>query len=272
MRQKLYTVGEFAKLCGVSRHTLYHYDEIGVLVPSASGPNGYRLYALEQLERFFMIKTLQELKAPLAEIKSYLEEKDPGLFIALLKQKRKGLIKEQRRLEEMNALLQTAIADLESSSSLVFGQIDFVECPAVSLLVTSLPSPVRTEEEALKGLHAHIRYCAQRALCTSLHLGEIVAREDAENGLYRESAYFTKIHRGLTDRRVRLRPAGLYAVSYHRGGYSSLAATYESFCRDIKARGYRLDGDIYEEDVIDFYSEPNPDSYVMRIAAPVAKI
>ena len=27
------TTGEFARLCGVSKHTLFHYDELGVFSP-----------------------------------------------------------------------------------------------------------------------------------------------------------------------------------------------------------------------------------------------
>lgn len=28
------TTGEFARLCGVSKHTLFHYDELGVFSPA----------------------------------------------------------------------------------------------------------------------------------------------------------------------------------------------------------------------------------------------
>lgn len=31
--QNLYRISEFASLCGVTKHTLYHYDEIGLLRP-----------------------------------------------------------------------------------------------------------------------------------------------------------------------------------------------------------------------------------------------
>lgn len=31
--QNLYRISEFASLCGVTKHTLYHYDEIDLLRP-----------------------------------------------------------------------------------------------------------------------------------------------------------------------------------------------------------------------------------------------
>ena len=42
-----FTTGEFARLCGVSKHTLFHYDEMGVFSPSGRGENGYRYYVSE---------------------------------------------------------------------------------------------------------------------------------------------------------------------------------------------------------------------------------
>ena len=39
-----FTVGELAKLTGVTVRTLHHYDEIGLVTPSQRTAAGYRLY------------------------------------------------------------------------------------------------------------------------------------------------------------------------------------------------------------------------------------
>ena len=31
-----------ARLCGVTKHTLFHYHQIGVFSPAVTGENGYR--------------------------------------------------------------------------------------------------------------------------------------------------------------------------------------------------------------------------------------
>ncbi|MBG0788142.1 MAG: MerR family DNA-binding transcriptional regulator, partial [Anaerolineaceae bacterium] len=42
---KTYTIGELAKLAGVSVRTLHHYDQIGLLHPENRNPeNDYRHY------------------------------------------------------------------------------------------------------------------------------------------------------------------------------------------------------------------------------------
>lgn len=51
MDRNLYmTTGEFAALMGVSKHTLFHYDDIGLFSPEYVAENGYRMYSLYQLE------------------------------------------------------------------------------------------------------------------------------------------------------------------------------------------------------------------------------
>ena len=42
-RNELYfTTGEFAEILGVKKHTLFHYDEIGLFSPAVKEENGYR--------------------------------------------------------------------------------------------------------------------------------------------------------------------------------------------------------------------------------------
>ena len=46
--EQLYTTGQFAELCGVKKQTLFHYDDIGLLVPALVEDNGYRRYSYSQ--------------------------------------------------------------------------------------------------------------------------------------------------------------------------------------------------------------------------------
>ena len=43
-RSDAYTVRQLARLAGVTVRTLHHYDQIGLLRPSARSAAGYRLY------------------------------------------------------------------------------------------------------------------------------------------------------------------------------------------------------------------------------------
>jgi protein phosphatase len=69
-----YTVGEVARLTGVTVRALHHYDEIGLLPPGDRSPAGYRRYTEPDLERLPQILTYRELGFPLEEISTILAD------------------------------------------------------------------------------------------------------------------------------------------------------------------------------------------------------
>lgn len=73
-RMSEHTVGDLARLAGVSVRTLHHYDEIGLLVPSGRSDAGYRLYSGEDLTRLRQILFYRELDFSLEAIAAVLED------------------------------------------------------------------------------------------------------------------------------------------------------------------------------------------------------
>jgi MerR family transcriptional regulator, thiopeptide resistance regulator len=72
-----HTVGELARLAHVSVRTLHHYDEIGLLAPSARTAAGYRVYDAADVERLRQILYYRALDFRLDEIAAMLA--DPGV-------------------------------------------------------------------------------------------------------------------------------------------------------------------------------------------------
>ena len=70
------TVHEVSELAHVSVRTLHHYDQIGLLQPSARSEAGYRLYGDEDLARLQQIMLFRELEFPLADIRAILDSPD----------------------------------------------------------------------------------------------------------------------------------------------------------------------------------------------------
>ncbi len=52
----LIQVGELAKRAGITVRTLHHYEQTGLLLPSARSAAGYRLYNLADVQRLHMIR------------------------------------------------------------------------------------------------------------------------------------------------------------------------------------------------------------------------
>ena len=70
----MFSIGEFARLGGVSVRTLRHYDEIGLLPPATVDPDtGYRGYSAQQLTQLNRIMALKDLGLSLTQVRRLLD-------------------------------------------------------------------------------------------------------------------------------------------------------------------------------------------------------
>ena len=68
----LLRVGELARRSGLTVRALHHFDEMGLLSPSARSDAGYRLYSRDDVARLHGIQALRHLGLPLKEIGAML--------------------------------------------------------------------------------------------------------------------------------------------------------------------------------------------------------
>ena len=85
------SIGAFSKICKVSTKTLRYYAEIGLILPGEINPeNGYRYYAIEQLETMLLIIRLKSYNFSLEEIKQIIESGElyeEKLYVALTRKR-----------------------------------------------------------------------------------------------------------------------------------------------------------------------------------------
>ncbi len=105
------TVGELARLTGITVRTLHHYDELGLVVPSQRTVAGYRLYDDADVIRLQQVLLFRELGLPLDDIARAIDE--AGDRQALLHQHREVLLQKRARLDAMLAALDSALGTLE---------------------------------------------------------------------------------------------------------------------------------------------------------------
>lgn len=68
----LFQIGQAAKLMGVSRKMILHYEELGLLLPAYKDENsGYRYYTADNLTQIRYIRALQSLGLSLSEVREY---------------------------------------------------------------------------------------------------------------------------------------------------------------------------------------------------------
>ncbi len=267
------TTSEFAKACGVSKDTLFHYDKIGILKPEHVNDKGYRFYSIKQFFTFDIIAILQEAGTPLGEIKEYLGNKSPSQFLSILKQKREQLILEQKKIKRMERLLQATYDMIENALHVVCN-VPFIEEFDEEYLITVALSSEGIEKEDVKKMGEHFDYCAVHHIEYEYPVGAIISKSHLIQGIYDKPDYFfNKLTNKLTDRlndgRVHIRPKGKYAVINHKGSYGMLPKSYKILCNYITEQHMTIMGNAYEQEILSYLAIKNSDEYVIRITIQV---
>ncbi|MBC9724188.1 MerR family transcriptional regulator [Streptomyces sp. TRM68367] len=76
MSERQMQIGEVAERTGLSLRTIRHYEEVGLVIPSARSKGGFRLYTESDVERLMVIRRMKPLDFSLEEMRDLLEITD----------------------------------------------------------------------------------------------------------------------------------------------------------------------------------------------------
>lgn len=109
-----WTIGELARLSGVTSRTLRHYDGIGLLEPVGTAPGGRRIYGREELVRLQQILVLRELGVDLTTIGHVVRSgAERGVQVAVLRAHHTRLLAERDRFDRLAATVAATVQSLE---------------------------------------------------------------------------------------------------------------------------------------------------------------
>ena len=103
-----WTVGELAQAGGVSVRTLHHWDDIGLLRPSARTRAGYRSYDEGDLSRLQRVLGYRELGFGLEEVARLLDDPDVD-HVEHLRRQHTLLVRQAARLTEVAEAVARAV-------------------------------------------------------------------------------------------------------------------------------------------------------------------
>jgi DNA-binding transcriptional MerR regulator len=104
------TIGRVAELAGVTVRTLRHYDEIGLVQPSARTVAGYRAYSAGDVERLREVLAYRRLGFGLREVADLVG--DPSTDAVAHLRRLRGLLREQR--DRADAMVAAIDSELEA--------------------------------------------------------------------------------------------------------------------------------------------------------------
>lgn len=258
------TTGEFAKLCHTSKHTLFHYCDIGLFLPAYTDENGYRYYHVLQYDSFLTISQLAKIGMPLSEIKSYMTKRSPQRMAELFQQQ------EQR--------IHSQISELEQIAQRIHSQKDnllqVLNCSETYFLEqqncrTLLCSELISQPDD---------YTMTTAISNLIHLasgktsagtlGMLCNRNDAVSTENYPFRFYLDVLPAV-QQSCFIKPAGAYLSTYHQGGYETLEHSYQSLLSHAEERNIDLDQWIYAETIVGDWAVSQSQDYIIKISAKV---
>lgn len=263
-----FTTSEFAKVCGVTKHTLFHYDDIGILKPEIVKENGYRYYSYKQFYTFDIIAVLKGTGTSLNEIKNYIKDQNTAHFLTMLKQKQQQLVEEQRKLERMQRLLQGAIDNTDRALHVNYGEPWVEACEEEFFLAVKL-SKENGEKDHVRKIYRIFDYCDEHNIEYDFPIGSIICKTNLEEGIYDPDYYCNKIGYKHNTDLLYIKPKGKYVIMIHKGSYESLPASYEKLKSYITANHMTITGNAYEYELLSYLAVGDPEKYVIQISIQI---
>lgn len=269
--------GNFARLCGTNKRTLFHYDEIGLFSPAYTDEKGYRYYSENQCDVFFTITCLKELGMPLKEIREYIRDQNPSTVEALLNAQQKKVASELEQLHRIQTVINTKL-DLirqakEFRSLCDLSDVLLEDQAQDEFLVLSAPLFSDDHDEIFSCLCRHIGECNSCRLNCGHPYGAMLPVSSLKSGDHETYAYFfTKITlpagRIPEHLETHVKKQGTYAAVYLRGDYYQSDRALDMLMTYMKEHGLIPGKYVYKEAVLDEFSAKEED-YLTRISVRI---
>ncbi len=138
----MFSIGEFARLGGVSVRTLRHYDEIGLLRPATVDPDtGYRGYSAAQLGQLNRIMALKELGLSLTQARRLLDGVTLGELRGMLILRRAQLEHELEAHKNQLLGVEARLRSIAQEDAMPADDIVTKKIPAMGVVVIAGQAP-----------------------------------------------------------------------------------------------------------------------------------
>lgn len=267
-KEKYLTTGEFARITGVTKHTLFHYDKIGLFSPEIKGENNYRYYSIYQLDVFDVIWTLKELDMPLSQIKAYLEHKSPQALLQLLENEETIIDKKLSQLKKTKKWLQGKKYLIRQAVEKDYSLVQVQPCPPQYYISSQVDSNDNLTI-ALK-IGELWDYCEAFDIKSTYGIGYLQHRHKIEQGVYDDyrSLYLLLDSPPKKVNSV-LKPEGNYLFAYHKGHWDTMKEAYDRLFSYAKEHRLQL-GDLFFEDMLlDELTMYGYENYVTQISVKI---
>lgn len=260
------STGAFAKLCNVSKHTLFHYMDTGVFVPDYIDEKGYRYYHVLQYDMFCTITQLRTIGMSLKDIKTYLEDRSPSKLIELCSEQEALIDKKIKTLKAIKSNLKATRLDVKEAL-MVHDKFFIREEGQEHLHLSKVMHGADNVEmtHVFGDLLASNERRSFKVVSGMVHLAKAI-KNDAPMNQY---MFYLKVPCKKKSCDCVIKPKGSYLVTYHCGGYDSLKDTYKALLKHAEERKLTLGDWVYDEMVIGDWAVKTVEEYVIKVSVQI---
>lgn len=241
------SIGTFSKISGVTAHTLRYYDEIGLLRPArVNEENGYRYYAVAQLQTVLLIQKLKGYQLSLEEIAEILRDpRDLQPLLFIMKQKRREMEQTRRRIGDTLRAMDLDVSNLERGIH-IMSYIDKIKVELVQTQPQNIAFIRKMMSTKDFGTYlSQLYHTIEAAKWTIVGAPMAIFHIEEE---FNPDCYDNEIAIPVREEGegIRLLPGGPCAKATLEGPYTELPAVYTKLQQWVEQEGYTPVSEAYE--------------------------
>lgn len=270
MNKKRYlSTGELAKAVGTTKHTLFHYDEIGLFSPEYKDElTGYRYYSFAQLEEFDVIYMLRELGMPLQEIKQYMKGRTPEKLLELLAAEEHMIEERMKRLKKTRSWMKSKELLIREGIAVDAEEIQIQHEPLQYMIMRK--ADISDDILWAKELGTLYDYCSENCIDSAYPVGYRQDIGELKTGIYDNySVFYQILEKKPAKAEWHIRQEGEYLVAYHKGNWQTIGETYEKIFAYAEAQRISLGKYSYEDSLLDRMTFEREEDYITKISCEI---
>ncbi len=268
---KLFSIGDVAKLFHLSVSSLRHYETMGLLSPEYVDPEtGYRYYSTRQFEALNTIRYFRVLDIPLAKITDFLQNKDLDKIEETLRQQKAAIMEKRRELERIERKIDNRLSQLHDARNSELDVIRRVQAPACRIVWMQEPLKIRGALD----MEMPIRKLEHAQTETALFLGKVGLGISAEHlcaGRFDpyDGIFLTLDEEDRFDGETLLLPETACVSVRFRGSHTGASMQYRRLMEYVRRHMLDIVGFSREITMIDYGITNDPEKFVTEINIPI---
>ncbi|OPJ65269.1 MerR family transcriptional regulator [Clostridium oryzae] len=263
MHEKFFTTGEFAKMCNVEKHVLFHYDNIGLFKPAIINKNGYRYYSYDQYFTFCVILNLKSLGMSLKDIKIYLEHRNSSIFLKLLEEKSTQVAEEIKRFQDIQKTIDTM--KLLTTEAMNSSNNIYLKSLPAEIILRSDNIEDSSNKNFANFMQEYTRFCNNLGITIQESVGSIISVNSLRKKNFTGFSYLYIKSDSFLEGKTVIRKPGIYLCAYFKGNYDDISHMYTKMLNYANENNIVLGDYSFEEYLISDIAEKEQDNYVTKL-------